>query len=213
MEFQIMDLETWPRRETFLHFLEEVPCTYSITVELDITRLWRETRARGIGLFPTLLYGLSRQVNCQEAFRMDFNEAGQVGVYRQCSPCYTVFHPETEGFTNVWTEYDPVFSTFCRNYRADRERYRGDFRHGKPDAPPNLFSVSCVPWASFTGFHLDLPKGHTYLRPIFTIGKYTCREDTVRVPVAVQVHHSVCDGFHTARFLNGLQAWAESFSC
>ena len=157
MEFQIMDLETWPRRETFLHFLEEVPCTYSITVELDITRLWRETR--GIGLFPALLYGLSRQVNCQEAFRMDFNEAGQVGVYRQCSPCYTVFHPETEGFTNVWTEYDPVFSTFCRNYRADRERYRGDFRHGKPDAPPNLFSVSCVPWASFTGFHLDLPKG------------------------------------------------------
>ena len=134
MEFQIMDLETWPRRETFLHFLEEVPCTYSITVELDITRLWRETR--GIGLFPALLYGLSRQVNCQEAFRMDFNEAGQVGVYRQCSPCYTVFHPETEGFTNVWTEYDPVFSTFCRNYRADRERYRGDFRHGKPDAPP-----------------------------------------------------------------------------
>ena len=60
MEFQIMDLETWPRRETFLHFLEEVPCTYSITVELDITRLWRETR--GIGLFPALLYGDRKSV-------------------------------------------------------------------------------------------------------------------------------------------------------
>ena len=209
MNYEVIDLAAWPRREHYEHYMRAVPCTYSMTVRLDITNL----RRRGLRLYPAMLWLLTGTVNRHGQFRMALRESGELVRYDSMEPCYTVFHPETEGFTNVWTEYDPVFSTFCRNYRADRERYRGDFRHGKPDAPPNLFSVSCVPWASFTGFHLDLPKGHTYLRPIFTIGKYTCREDTVRVPVAVQVHHSVCDGFHMARFLNGLQAWAESFSC
>lgn len=213
MEFQKIDLDTWPRRDTFWHFLREVPCTYSMTVEVDVTKLRREARTRGIGLFPVLLYGLSRQVNRQDAFRMDFDEAGNVGVYSWCSPCYTVFHPETEGFTAVWTEYDPDFSTFYQNYLRDMGRYRHDFQSGKPAAPRNLFSVSCIPWTGFTGFHLNLQKGYTHLLPIFTIGKAFREGDVDKVPLAIQVHHGVCDGFHAARFANELQMWAESFSC
>ena len=210
MEFQKIDLDAWPRRDTFRHFLREVPCTYSMTVELDITRLRRETRARGIGLFPVLLYGLSRQVNRQDAFRMDFDEAGNVGIYDRSHPCYTVFHPETGGFTTVWTEYDPDFSAFYRNYQRDMEQYRHDVQGGKPGAPRNRFSVSCIPWTGFTGFHLNLQRGYAHLPPIFTIGKAGAAG---KLPLAVQVHHGACDGFHAARFVNELQMWAESFSC
>lgn len=32
------------------------------------------------------------------------------------------------------------------------------------------------------------------------------------LPLAIQVHHTVCDGFHAARFVNALQAWADSFN-
>ena len=71
--------------------------------------------------------------------------------------------------------------------------------------PQNTFSVSMIPWASFEGFHLDLQKGYGYLAPIFTMGK--CREEGGRtlLPLAVQVHHAVCDGFHTCRLIDELQ--------
>ena len=39
MAFHKIDLETWPRREYYEHYIQQVVCTYSITVRLDITRL------------------------------------------------------------------------------------------------------------------------------------------------------------------------------
>lgn len=42
----------------------------------------------------------------------------------------------------------------------------------KTDVSVNFFPVSMVPWESFTAFNLNLPKGSTYLLPIFTAGKY-----------------------------------------
>jgi chloramphenicol O-acetyltransferase type A len=43
------------------------------------------------------------------------------------------------------------------------------------------------------------------LFPMFTFGKYYEQDGKVLLPLAVQVHHSVCDGFHVARMFNELQ--------
>ncbi|WP_440899782.1 CatA-like O-acetyltransferase, partial [Actinosynnema sp.] len=33
----LIDLDTWPRRQHFTHYLRAVPCTYAMTVEVDVT--------------------------------------------------------------------------------------------------------------------------------------------------------------------------------
>ena len=76
---------------------------------------------------------------------------------------------------------------------------------GKPNIPSNSFTVSMLPWITFEGFNLNLQKGYDYLIPIFTIGKYYQEEERIIVPIAIQVHHAVCDGFHVCRFINELQ--------
>lgn len=75
----------------------------------------------------------------------------------------------------------------------------------KPNPPENLFNVSMIPWTSFEGFNLNLQKGYEYLLPIFTIGRYREQEGRFVLPLAVQVHHAVCDGFHLSRFVQELQ--------
>ena len=75
----------------------------------------------------------------------------------------------------------------------------------KPGTPANTFPVSMIPWTSFDGFNLNLQKGYDYLLPIFTLGKFEEEDGICRIPLAVQVHHAVCDGFHLSRFLNELQ--------
>ena len=70
----------------------------------------------------------------------------------------------------------------------------------------NLFNVSCIPWASFTGFSLELPESTRFFSPIFTVGKYFRREGRLYLPFAAQVHHAVCDGWHVAMLVNALQA-------
>lgn len=88
-------------------------------------------------------------------------------------PCYTIFHKDTETFSNLWTVYCKDYEEFYKMYENDLRQYgnqKGMF--GKPDVPDNCFTVSMIPWVSFEGFNLNLQKGYDYLLPIFTMGKY-----------------------------------------
>ena len=202
MEFQLIDLKTWKRKEYFEHYFTHVPCTYSMTVKLDITSLQTSQKK----LYPSLLYALTTLVNQHEEFRMATNEQGQVGVFSEMMPCYTVFHKDTETFSNIWTEYSDDYTSFCDSYTEDLSRYgKVEQMMAKPNPPANTFPVSMIPWTTFEGFNLNLQNGYDYLLPIFSFGKYYEENKKYLIPLSIQVHHAVCDGFHTCRFINELQ--------
>ena len=203
MTFTPIDREHLARREYFDHYFSQVPCTYSAVFKLDITKL----RQQGRKLYPTMLYQIAGEVNRWEQFRTALNSRGQLGVYDQMHPCYTIFHKKSETFSNLWTEYTPDYEAFCQAYQRDMEEYGGNLgMEAKPGTPENTFPVSMLPWASFEGFNLNLQKGYDYLLPIFTMGRYYEENGRTLLPLAVQVHHGVCDGFHLCRFVSGLQA-------
>ena len=209
MTFTKIDRETWPRRAYFDHYFTQVPCTYSVVFKLDITKL----RQSGQKLYPAMLYALSTVVNRHQEFRMAINEAGELGFYDQVHPCYTIFHRDTETFSNLWTAYTPDYTAFRGAFEHDMAAY-GD-RQGlmsRPDTPENTFPVSMVPWASFKGFNLNLQKGYDYLPPIFTMGKFYEDNGKILLPLAVQAHHAVCDGFHLCRLVNEVQELVDKLS-
>ena len=206
---QLIDRSTWKREEYFNHYFSDVPCTYSMTVHLDITEL----REKRVSLYPTMLYLIACIVNRHEEFRTALDENGEVGVYDYLSPCYTVFHKESETFSNLWTAYSPNYKQFCANYENDIQEYGSINRMiAKPNASENTFPVSMIPWSSFEGFNLNLQKGYSYLLPIFTMGRFEIINGRCLLPLAVQVHHAICDGFHLSRFINELQEMIEQFS-
>ena len=99
------------------------------------------------------------------------------------------------------------YATFLADYERDVAAYAASGKLSpKPNPPENLFNVSMIPWARFEGFHLDLPRGGEYLLPIFPLGQFYEKEGRWFIPLASQVHHAVCDGFHLCRFLDDLQA-------
>lgn len=201
MNYTIIDRDTWKRREYFEHYLKAVPCTYSMTVRLNITRL----KQQGLKLYPTMLYLLTRTVNQYEQFRTSFRENGDLVTYSDMHPSYTIFHKDTETFSCIWTEYSSDYNAFCRSYEQDMLSYGTvEAFNAKPDTPENCFDVSMIPWASFESFHLHT-QGFTHLLPIFTMGKYCEENGEYYLPLALQVHHAVCDGFHACRFINTLQ--------
>ena len=202
MTFTKIDLENWPRRAYFDHYFTQVPCTYSAVFKLDITKL----RQSGQKLYPAMLYALSTVVNRHQEFRMAINEAGELGFYDQVHSCYTIFHQDTETFSNLWTAYTPDYTAFRAAFEHDMAVY-GDHQGlmSRPDTPENTFPVSMVPWASFEGFNLNLQKGYDYLSPIFTMGKFYEDNGKILLPLAVQAHHAVCDGFHLCRLVNEVQ--------
>ena len=201
MCYTVIDRDTWNREEFFAHYLSAVPCTYSMTVRLDITNL----REKGLKLYPSMLYALTKTVNQFEQFRMAFRPDSTLVCYHSMTPSYTVFHRESETFSNLWTAYSEDYAVFLQNYTADQAQY-GHLEGfaPKPDMPENIFTVSMVPWTDFTSFQINTPH-FRYLPPIFTIGKFEQENGKWTLPLAAQVHHAVCDGFHLCRFLDRLQ--------
>lgn len=206
MGFKLIDVSKWDRKEYFDHYLHDITCTYSMTLNLDLTILLQEVKREGVKLYPVMIYLLSMIVNRHEEFCTALDPNGQVGIFDLLHPSCTVFQKESETFTNLWTEYTPSFSEFYQRYLLDIQNY-GEIKRfiAKPNMPANVLNVSSIPWVSFTGFNLNLPKITDYLLPIFTTGKYFEQNGKMWLPIAIQVHHAVCDGFHLARFINELQ--------
>lgn len=202
---RLIDLDSWERREFYLHFMNEVVCTWSATVELDITPL------EGQRLYPAMLWLLTDTVDRFPEFRTTQTPRGP-GVFDAMTPSYTIFNRERKSFSAIWTEFSPDYREFLARYAADVERYQTSAAFApKPGKPENCFDVSMLPWMSFTSFNIHVYNDGHYLLPIFTMGKKFVREGRTLLPLALQVHHAVCDGYHAGAFLEALQAKINTF--
>lgn len=205
MAFILIDFDKWERREHYLHFINEVRCSYSVCVNLDISNL------NGQRLYPAMLWLLTRTVNEMPEFRTSFTEDG-LGYYSEMHPAYTVFNRDTKTFSGIWTAYQPDYPSFLHGYEEDAGKYSFTTQYEpKPGRPANSFDVSIVPWFSFTTFNLNVFGDGTYLLPIFTMGKTFEENEKTMLPLAIQVHHAVCDGYHVGKFIETLQANINKF--
>lgn len=205
MSHSVIDLNTWERREFFEHFLHEVRCTYSTTVHLDITNL------KGHRLYPAMIWLLTKAVRQMPEFRTALTDEGVV-IYDDMHPSYTIFNSENHHFSAIWTEFHEDYASFLRAYEADTAAYASSNQYApKPHRPSNSFDVSMIPWFTFTAFDLNIFGDGTYLLPIFTLGKFFEENGKRKIPLAIQVHHAVCDGYHVGVFVETLQTLIDEF--
>ena len=62
--------EPWSRQEHFDHYLNHVRCSYSFTVEIEVTELHAKLKALGLKTYPVHIYLLAAAVNQLPEFRM-----------------------------------------------------------------------------------------------------------------------------------------------
>lgn len=204
--FKPIDTSSWKRKPYFDHYFNQIRCTYSITVNIDITNVLSFKDRNKVKLYPLLIYVISKAVNKYEEFRTAINDRGEIGVWETLSPCYTVFHKNSESFSNIWTEWNDDLNLFLSNFEQDSKRFgQIDRIDAKPNTPANVFPISSLPWTTFTGFNLNIFADGTYLLPIFIYGKYFKDGNRYLIPLSIQVHHAVCDGFHVSRLINEIQ--------
>jgi Chloramphenicol O-acetyltransferase len=209
MIFNPIDRASWTRKPYFEHYLNRVRCTFSMTADLDIALLRAELKSMGMKLYPALIYMITTVVNRHREFRTCFDSEGRLGAWDRMSPSFTVFHEEDKSFSSIWTPYSEDFQTFYDRYLQETEKYKNAKPlFPDPNEPPNTFPISSIPWVSFTGFNLNVYTGGTYLLPVFTMGKYRVQGDRTLLPMSVQFHHAVCDGYHAGVLFHELQELA-----
>lgn len=201
-----IDRETWVRNQHFEHYSALSPCTYSLTVDINVTTLLSTLKSAGWNTYIGQIWALTTIVNRHSEFRMSLTEAGEPAVWSDVNPSFTVFNPERETFSCAWVPYDSDFASFhsAAAVKLESHRFATEFF---PDGPPptNSIDVSSLPWLEFSAMNLNIDRGSRHYLPIFTIGRFADRDGRITMPLAIQVHHAAADGFHVGRFVRELQ--------
>lgn len=180
---KLIDMDTWARAEQFAHYRTTVPCTYAMTVEVDVTALAAALRDAGRKTYPAQLWALAAVVNRHPEFRVAVDANERPAVWPVLHPSFTVFNTARETFAAVWTPFEEDFTSFHETVvelLAEHQHATTLFPQGQ--LPPDTFDVSSLPWTSFTAFNLHIADGWDHLLPIFTLGRHVERDGARTYP-------------------------------
>ena len=209
MKYTRIDLAEWERGDLFTYYIENMRIVMSLTADIDVTELLAFTRARRLKFYPAMLWVVSRAVNAHDTFRYGWDSDGSLILWDQISPSYADFHREDGNFIKLATAYDEDFFTFYKRCMADRAAHR-DRRGIAAHQPPNRFDVSCLPWVRYRHFDLHVFDEGRFLAPVVTWGRFEREGERYRMPLTMNIHHAVADGFHLSRFFLEVQELSAS---
>ena len=200
-----IDLDTWSRREQFAFFRTYLNPYFSITATVDVTRLLEVTRSENGPRFSIASTYMATQVaNGIEAFRCRIRGAG--AVVHEIVHCNSTIALPDHTFAFAQYEYSESFSLFCE--RADAVDRRISQHREKLASDPlddDVLYFSSIPWISFTGFNNAHRLENPDSVPRIVFGKYYDDRGRWLLPVCVDVHHALVDGYHIGLFFDAYQ--------
>ena len=120
--FTLLEIKKWKRREIFYYFSHIAPTTYSVTSNLDITRMMKVLRDHDLKFFPSFLWLSTTIINRHQEFRVAIKD-GKVGYYDTLTPFYPTFHDDDKTISMLWTKYSPSLFEFHEAYLKNKKLY------------------------------------------------------------------------------------------
>lgn len=203
MGFKGINLEEWERKECFEHFMTIAKSSYNLTVNVDISKLIEFIKEKNYRLYPTFTWIVSRAINNHLEFKMGYDNEKNLGYYDVVNPDYSVLNDKTKIMDTLCTEYNAEFSKFYKEMVKDLNNYNNTGM--RTERKINAFVVSCIPWLTYSSFNVSNESGYQFLFPIVTWGKYFKVGDKILMPVTLQIHHAVADGYHCSLFYEEIE--------
>ncbi|MBF7066896.1 chloramphenicol acetyltransferase [Campylobacter volucris] len=208
--FKKVNLDKYKRKEHFEFYTQNIPCSFELTVKLNITSFYSFICKNNLKFYPCWIYCISKSVNQFEEFRLSLDENEKLICYDIIHPSYTIFHKDTKTFSVLWTTYQKDLKDFLNLYEEDIRLLENNKQMFIKNIINNTFNISAIPWIAFENFSLHLPKKDKYYFPIFTSGKIIKENNNILIPFSINVNHAVNDAYHVSMFLNKLQQELDS---
>lgn len=211
MEYQYrkVDLKEWDRGRLFKCYMDNMRIVMSLTVDIDVTGLLKFVKSNHLKFYPSMIWAVSKVVNAHDEFKYGWDSNGDLIIWDTISPSYADFHKEDQNFTKLVTAFSEDLFIFHARFLADQKTYK-DYRAFVENQPPNFFDVSCLPWVNYRHFDLHVFDEGKFLAPVITWGKYEWNHGKYRMPLTMNIHHAVADGFHLSRFFVEVQELIDS---
>ncbi|MBF6641570.1 chloramphenicol acetyltransferase [Flavobacterium sp. J49] len=200
---QLLNLDTWSRKEHFLFFKQMEEPFFGITTRVDCTKAYVKAKELGVSFFTYYLHKTLIAVNALENFRYRIIE-DKVYVFDQIDVSATILRDDkTFGFSLM--EYNKDLNTFAEITRKEIARIQITPGLITRDFEINLIHFSAVPWVDFTSYSHARSFTWPDSCPKISYGKMVEENGKKTMSISVHVHHGLVDGYHVGQFLTLLQ--------
>jgi len=201
----IIDTQNWNRKEHYEFFSKMASPYFGITTEVDCTRAYQHAKENGHSFFAHYLHRSMVAVNSVAEIKLRILD-GQVVAFDVIHVGATIGREDgTFGF--IFVNYTPDFQIFNAELQEEITVVRNSvgLRLNGDDEKKDLIRHSTIPWTPFTGLLHPTNFDRTESVPKITFGKFSIREGRKYLPVSVEAHHGLVDGFHLAKYLEAFQ--------
>jgi len=202
-----IDIETWPRRDTYRFYGDLDYPHYNVCAEVDITHLDRQCNKGDTSLFKAVLFGVTLAANAIEEFRTRIRPSGIV-LHDAVHPSFTVLTGDHQFSFCEAIFTDELIPFFGRVDRAISRAKAHPYLEDEPGRDDLLY-LSSLPWVRFTSISHPIHMHPTDSIPRLSWGRFSADGNRMMMPLSVQVHHGLADGYHVGQFFDRFQKWAE----
>jgi chloramphenicol O-acetyltransferase type A len=132
---------------------------------------------------------------------MAVDKEGRLGFFDEIGPSYSVLNDKTKVMSDLYTSFNNVFLKFYKEMENALNGYKKDTNFTM-NFQNNFFIVSCLPWFNYTSFNVNNEGSSPFLFPMVTWGKFFEEGKKIIMPLTIQVHHAVADGYHCSLFFS-----------
>lgn len=203
MAYQKIDLSSWKRKAQFEFYKDYEQPFFNITANVDVTNLYQFCRKNNYSFFLTCLYISTKTANSIEEFRIRLQNNEAI-LFDKIDSGSTVLKDDNTFFF-CYLEFFNDLEKFLKNSREQINIQKElGFSDGGRDNQAVMYH-STLPWVSFTSVQhaQDSVKGNSVPKVVF--GKYFKEGEKLLMPLAVEVHHALTDGYHVGLFFEKFQ--------
>jgi len=209
LKSHVIDIQSWRRREHFLFFRDFEEPYFGLTVTLDCTATYTESKQSGRSFYLNYLLKILQCCNEISALRLRMPTTNEVWEYEK------VHASSTE--TKVNKTFGYALIPFHTDYLSFQELAEAEIKHVRDSeglfstslgAEPRLDVIhfSALPWLNFTSVSHARFFSRLDSVPKITVGKCEQHGDRYFMPISLHLHHALADGADAAEFFKALEA-------
>ena len=194
---EIINKETWNRKDIFDMCSSVDYPFYSVTIPVDVTNVRTISRQKGLSFYYLLIWVCTKAINSVPEFRIRIR-GEQVVRLDQTNPSFTNMKKGSDHFQIITMPWEDDYQSFCHNAKKKSE---AQLQFMIPsEETDGLIFFSCTPWFDFTAYTNEHNFNKDDTVPRLAWGKYYEEQQRLFVHMAIEVNHRTIDGYHIGKF-------------
>ena len=201
MKYEIIPPDTWDRKVK-LDYYKDFDMPYIImTAEVDVTNVVHFAHKNEVSFNLCMVYLCNEVADSILHFRYRMIDGKPCLVAYNQPEINHIFPGEEEFVMSYGAWPNDSIIRFCREtYQRFEDAAAGRAPESRYADHTGVINYTAIPWVHYSQMFRTIKKGGGDTNPKISFGKYMEKDGHYMMPVSVQVHHTLMDGYHVGQF-------------